>query len=57
MAIGNLHKARHLIENFFAKLKLFRCIATYYDKFSKKLLCTHPPRGYHHLAQLDDTTL
>jgi len=27
-----LYKARHLIENFFAKLKLFRAIATRYDK-------------------------
>ena len=27
-----LHKARHLIENFFAKLKQFRAIATRYDK-------------------------
>jgi transposase len=28
----NLYKARHLIENFFAKLKQFRAIATRYDK-------------------------
>ena len=27
-----LYKARHLIENFFAKLKQFRAIATRYDK-------------------------
>jgi len=27
-----LYKARHLIEHFFAKLKLFRSIATRYDK-------------------------
>jgi transposase len=27
-----LYKARHLIENFFAKLELFRAIATRYDK-------------------------
>jgi transposase len=27
-----LYKARHLIENFFARLKLFRAIATRYDK-------------------------
>jgi transposase len=26
------YKARHLIENFFAKLKQFRAIATQYDK-------------------------
>jgi transposase len=27
-----LYKARHLIENFFAKLKQFRAVATRYDK-------------------------
>ena len=27
-----LHQARHLIENFFAKLKQHRAIATRYDK-------------------------
>lgn len=27
-----LYQARHLIENFFAKLKQYRCIATRYDK-------------------------
>jgi transposase len=27
-----LYKARHLVENFFAKLKQFRAIATRYDK-------------------------
>ncbi len=29
-----LYKARHLIENFFAKLKQYRAIATRYDKRS-----------------------
>jgi transposase len=28
----DLYKARHLIENFFAKLKQFRAITTRYDK-------------------------
>ena len=28
----DLYKARHLVENFFAKLKQFRRIATRYDK-------------------------
>lgn len=28
----DLYKARHLIENFFAKLKQHRAIATRYDK-------------------------
>lgn len=33
-----LYKARHLIENFFAKLKLFRAIATRYDKTAQNFL-------------------
>lgn len=28
----HLYKARHLIENFFTKLKQFYAIATHYDK-------------------------
>ena len=28
----DLYRARHLIENFFAKLKQYRAIATRYDK-------------------------
>ena len=32
------YKARHLIENFFAKLKQFRGIATRYDKRAKTFL-------------------
>ena len=34
----DLYKARHLIENFFAKLKQFRAIATRYDKLAKNFL-------------------
>lgn len=34
----HLYKARHLIENFFAKLKQFRAIATRYDKTAKNFL-------------------
>ena len=34
----DLYKARYLIENFFAKLKLFRCIATRYDKTARNFL-------------------
>ena len=30
----DLYKARHLIENFFAKLKQYRCLATRYDKLA-----------------------
>ena len=34
----DLYKARHLIENFFAKLKLLRAIATRYDKTARNFL-------------------
>ena len=34
----HLYKARHLIENFFAKLKQFRAIATRYDKTRRNFL-------------------
>ena len=30
-----LYKARHLIENFFARLKQYRAIATRYDKLAE----------------------
>ena len=33
-----LYKARHLIENFFEKLKQFRAIATRYDKTARNFL-------------------
>jgi transposase len=33
-----LYKARHLIENFFLKLKQFRAIATRYDKTARNFL-------------------
>jgi transposase len=33
-----LYKARHLIENFFARLKQFRAIATRYDKTAPNFL-------------------
>jgi transposase len=33
-----LYKARHLIENFFARLKQYRAIATRYDKRAKIFL-------------------
>jgi transposase len=35
---AELYKARHLIENFFAKLKQFRAIATRYDKRGQNFL-------------------
>ncbi len=33
-----IYKSRHLIENFFAKLKQFRAIATRYDKTARSFL-------------------
>lgn len=33
-----LYKARHLIENFFAKLKQYRALATRYDKLANTFL-------------------
>jgi transposase len=33
-----LYKARHLVENFFCKLKQFRTIATRYDKTARNFL-------------------
>jgi transposase len=33
-----LYKARHLIENFFARLKQYRAIATRYDKIARNFL-------------------
>ena len=38
-----LYKARHLIENFFCKLKHFRGIATRYDKLSRWPPFSSPP--------------
>lgn len=35
---SHLYKARHLIENFFAKLKQYRGIATRYDKTARIFL-------------------
>lgn len=34
----DLYKVRHLTENFFAKLKQFRAIATRYDKTARNFL-------------------
>ena len=35
---NGLYKARHLVENFFAKLKQYRALATRYDKRSANFL-------------------
>ena len=34
----HIYKARHLIENFFAKIKQFRAIATRYEKTARNFL-------------------
>jgi transposase len=34
----DLYEERHLVENFFAKLKQFRAIATRYDKTARNFL-------------------
>jgi len=36
----DLYKARHLVENFFCKLKQFRAIATRYDKTARNFLAS-----------------
>ena len=36
----NLYAERHLIENFFARLKQFRAIATRYDKTARNFLAS-----------------
>ncbi|MGI4775997.1 MAG: hypothetical protein ACRYE9_03625 [Janthinobacterium lividum] len=40
-----LYRCRHLIENFFAKLKQYKAIATRYDKTATNFLSAihHPP--------------
>jgi transposase len=35
---SHLYKARHLMENFFARLKQYRAIATRYDKTARNFL-------------------
>lgn len=37
----DMYKARHLIENFFAKLKQFRALATRFDKTSGNFLAAN----------------
>lgn len=45
-----LYKSRHLIENFFCKLKQFRAIATRYDKTARNFLAAVYPCRLGHLA-------
>ena len=47
-----VYKARHLIENFFCKLKQFRAIATRYDKTARNFLAAIHLAARSHLAQL-----
>jgi transposase len=35
---NEIYKARHLIENFYCRLKQFRAIATRYDKTARNIL-------------------
>jgi transposase len=47
----HLHQARHLVENFFAKLKQYRAIATRYEKMARNFLGTiHPAATIEWLA-------
>jgi transposase len=46
----DLYKARHLIENFFAKLKQYRGIATRYDKTSQNFLGAIHLSRIHYMA-------
>ena len=46
----DLYKARHLIENFFAKLKQYRAIATRYDKLTESFLGAIYLASYRYLA-------
>jgi len=48
----HLYKARHLIENFFARLKQYRAIATRYDKTARNFLAAIQLASHRHLAQL-----
>ena len=50
----DLYKARHLIENFFARLKQFRAIATRYDKRARALPRRHPPRRQPSSGSIED---
>jgi len=43
-----LYKARHLIENSFEKLKLYRAIAARYDKTAARAQSSYTPRLFTH---------
>ena len=46
------YKARHLIENFFAKLKQYRAIATRYDKRSVNFQGGIPTGSFSHFISI-----
>lgn len=46
----DLYRARHLIENFFARRKQFRAIATRYDKRAANFLGAISLSRFNHLA-------
>ncbi|ADJ27009.1 transposase IS4 family protein [Nitrosococcus watsonii C-113] len=48
----DMYKWRHLIENFFAKLKQYRAIATQYDKRASTSLGANLHGRFRYLAQL-----
>ncbi len=45
-----IFRARHLIENYFCKLKQFRAIATRYDKTERNFFGGDPSRFCHRVA-------
>lgn len=45
----DMYKTRHLIENFFARIKQFRAIATRYDKTARNFLAAVIKAGIAHL--------
>jgi transposase len=46
------YKARHLIENFFARIKQYRAISTRYDKTIRNFLGAPPSGCFHRVAGL-----
>jgi transposase len=52
----HLYKERHLVENFFARLKQYRAIAMRYDKTARNLSGRHSPGGIDGLAGLSSKT-
>ena len=53
----HLYEERYLVENFFARLKQYRAIATRYDKTARNLSGRYSPGGINGLAGLSPQTL